>query len=423
MSQIVGASFGLGVVLWGLISCAGLLAMLALLQRTFASAPCLEPAPARAPTGAGSEPEPGAGLSPDSLTVVVPAYNEAANIADCVASILASDPPCSAWRLLVVDDGSSDQTAALAEAAFAARSVASALLPAGPRPQGERWVGKNWACDQANRWLDQAGGSDWVLFLDADVRLEPAALRLALADASRHGTDLLSLAPRLRCSCLAEWLVQPIIASLLGLGFPIQRANDPADPLAFAAGPFMLFRRSSYLAVGGHGAVAAEVVEDLALARAIKGRGLRLRYLLALDQVTLQMYPTFQALWEGWSKNWFLGLDRDVFKALGAGALVVQLFAVPWLLLPFALLLAGQQLLSPLLATPFLSWAPLAVALTGIGLQLAIRLWSRRRFGLPLDWWWLAWLGALVIGAIAPVSVLKTLTGRGWTWRGRSLQA
>jgi hypothetical protein len=225
---------------------------------------------------------------------------------------------------------------------------------------------------------------------------------------------LLTLAPRLTCGCLAEWLVQPIIASLLGLGFPIERANDPRDPLAFAAGPFLLFRSQAYRAIGGHHAVAGEVVEDLALARAIKGQGFRLRYLLGLDWLTLRMYRDLASLWEGWTKNWLLGLDGDVAKALAAGAVVLQLYAVPWLLLPPALLLAWR---SPL---P-LSWLPALAALLAIALQLAIRLWSRRHFGTPLNWWWLAGLGGLLIGAMAPVSVIKTLSGRGWTWRGRSL--
>ncbi len=378
----------------GLLSCCGLAVMLALLERTFAAAPRLQAAAA-------------AELA-TSCTVVVPAYNEADNIADCVRAILASEAPCSTWALLVVDDDSSDGTAALAEAA-AAGDPHFQLLAAGPRPSGERWVGKNWACHRASGAIS----SDWIAFIDADVRVAPGALRAALADAVAEGADLLTLAPRLCCGCLAEWLVQPIIASLLGLGFPIQRANDPADPLAFAAGPFLLFRSQAYRAVGGHRAVAGEVVEDLALARAIKGQGFRLRYLLGLDWLSLRMYRDFAALWEGWTKNWLLGLDRDVAKALGAGAVVVQLYAVPWLLLPPALVLA---------------WlggggAPALVALAAIGLQLAIRLWSRRRFATPLDWWWLAGLGGLVIGAIAPVSVLKTLSGRGWTWRGRSLQS
>jgi hypothetical protein len=368
--------------------------MLALLERTFAAAPRLQAA--------------AAGELATSCTVVVPAYNEADNIADCVRAILASEAPCSTWGLLVVDDDSSDGTAALAEAA-AAGDPRFQLLAAGPRPSGERWVGKNWACHRASGAIS----SDWIAFIDADVRVAPGALRAALADAVAEGADLLTLAPRLCCGCLAEWLVQPIIASLLGLGFPIQRANDPADPLAFAAGPFLLFRSQAYRAVGGHRAVAGEVVEDLALARAIKGQGFRLRYLLGLDWLSLRMYRDFAALWEGWTKNWLLGLDRDVAKALGAGAVVVQLYAVPWLLLPPALMLAwlGGGV------------APALVALGAIGLQLAIRLWSRRRFATPLDWWWLAGLGGLVIGAIAPVSVLKTLSGRGWTWRGRSLQS
>jgi hypothetical protein len=380
----------------GLVSAGGLAVMLALLERSFGAAPRLQPAPAL-----GEYP-----AQASSCAIVVPAYNEADNIGACVRAILASEAPGPHWSLLVVDDDSSDDTAALAQAA-AAGDPRFALLAAGPRPAGERWVGKNWACHRATAGLD----SDWVAFIDADVRVEPGALRAALADAQAHGADLLTLAPRLRCGCLAEWLVQPIIASLLGLGFPIQRANDPADPLAFAAGPFLLFRSQAYRAIGGHAAVAGEVVEDLALARAIKGQGFRLRYLLGLDWLSLRMYRDFASLWEGWTKNWLLGLDRDVAKALGAGALVVQLYAVPWLLLPPALVLAWRW------GAPL----PALAALLGIALQLAIRLWSRRRFGTPLDWWWLAGLGGLVIGAMAPVSVFKTLSGRGWTWRGRSL--
>ncbi len=159
---------------------------------------------------------------------------------------------------------------------------------------------------------------------------KPGTLRRALRQAEADQADLLSLAPRLACSCLAEWMVQPIMASLLGLGFPIQAANDPASEVAFAAGPFMLFRRSAYEQIGGHRSLAAEVVEDLALARRIKGGGYRLRYLLGLDALDLQMYADLASLWEGWSKNWFLGLDSSVAKALAAAAVVVLMFSGPW---------------------------------------------------------------------------------------------
>ena len=435
-----------------LVSCGGLAVMLVALQRVISRAPRLgppsldrplalnpQPIPAVSPRSSGLKPvvttrllsagpltagDGGGGtvFSPDAcgadhaaaevtLAVVVPAYNEQDNIADVVKAVLASHAPCRLWSLLVVDDESSDSTRALALEA-AAGDPRFALLAAGPRPAGERWVGKNWACDVAWRHLqEQLSPPDWLLFIDADLRPDREALRWALADAVSSGADLLSLAPRLRCGCLAEWLVQPIIASLLGLGFPIERANDPEDPLAFAAGPFMLFRRTAYGSVGGHRAVAAEVVEDLALARAIKGRGLRLRYLLATDRLTLRMYRDFGALWEGWSKNWLLGLDGDVLRALAAGGLVVELFTVPWLLAPLGLALCW------LIGSPWL-----LLACTGaIALQWILRRWSRHHFGLPMDHWWLAGLGGLIIGAIAPVSVWRTLTGRGWTWRGRSL--
>ena len=384
-------------------ACLGLLILLAGLQRVFAVAPRLQLLPSQQP------------LPADSLTVVIPAYNEAGNIEVCLSHVLASDPPCGDWRVVVVDDASTDATAALATATAAASGCPPdrfELLQAGPRPTDQRWVGKNWACTQAAEQIQ----SDWLLFIDADVRLQPDALRRALAQAKRDQADLLSLAPRLACTCLAEWMVQPIMASLLGLGFPIEAANDPASPVAFAAGPFMLFRRTAYAQIGGHRALAGEVVEDLALARRIKGEGLRLRYLLGLDVLELSMYSDLAALWEGWSKNWFLGLDSSVSKALGAAAVVVLMFSGPWLLLGSGLVLLQVM---PHHQNWWLALA--ALATLGIVLQLLLRLWSRSQFQVPMRLWWLMGAGGLLVGAIGLTSVWRTLTGRGWTWKGRPL--
>jgi len=419
---------------WALLSLAaaaalGLVILIAGLEQVFARAPRLAELQ-ESGSDASATTSVALALANTTLTVVVPAYNEAANIAACLTSLLGSEDPCGDWQVLLVDDRSSDATLAIAEEAAGACGATEprfSLLDAGPRPVGERWVGKNWACSRA---MEQVV-SEWVLFVDADLRLQPATLRRALAQATMDGADLLSLAPRLSCGCLAEWLVQPIMASLLGLGFPIEAANDPASAVAFAAGPFMLFRRSAYLAIGGHRALAAEVVEDLALARRIKQGGHRLRYLLALDGLELGMYSDFASLWEGWTKNWLLGLDGDAARALAASSVVLLMFSGPWLLAAVAALLAAG--LAPmgfalvgfapvgLLGQRLVLLAALALGLAGIGLQLVLRLWIRRQFQLPISFWWLMGAGGLVVAAIGPVSVWRTLSGRGWTWKGRPL--
>lgn len=383
-------------------SVAALLGLLLALERQLGQAPRLA---ASAPQG-----------WPDTIQamrVVIPAYNEQENIVSCLEALSAALPPDAPVQVLVADDGSTDMTVALAQS-LCDQICGARVISVGPRPEHERWCGKNWPASiaAAQPWAEGDPAHQWILFLDADVRLRPGALAAALTEASRSGSDLLSLAPRLECGCLAEWLVQPIVAALLGLGFPIRRSNDPDDPTAFAAGPFMLFRRSAYDAVGGHRAVADEVVEDLALARRIKGQGLTLRYLLGVDWVDLRMYRSLAALWEGWTKNWFLGLDRDLIKAAGSVAVVLLLFALPWLTLLSALVLflVGAP-------SPALTWA----GLLAVALVFGVRLWSTWRFGTPLRFWWLSWLGAALIALIVPASVWKTITGRGWTWRGRSL--
>ena len=381
-----------------LAGCTGLLILQLGLMRVFAAAPSLQPR---------------LWFPETSLCVVIPAYNEALNIGPCLSSVFRSAPPCRDWRVLVVDDGSTDDTAEQAQATIAALDAHACrfdLLQAGPRPDAERWVGKNWACARAMQQVQ----AEWVLFLDADVRLRPQALQRAMGQAIHDKADLLSLAPRLCCGCLAEWMVQPIMASLLGLGFPIEAANDPDSDVAFAAGPFMLFRRDAYEQIGGHRALAAEGGRS-GLGAADKTTDNR-RYLLGLDAVDLRMYFDLASLWEGWTKNWLLGLDGDPIKALGASAVVVLMFSLPWLLLPASLLLLT-------LMPSHAAWwfASVILSVTAIVQQFLIRRWTRERFDMPITYWWLMGAGGLLVGAIGPVSVWRTLTGRGWTWKGRQL--
>ena len=390
-------------------SCLGLLILWVGLMRVFQQAPQLNPSVPTLPVDA--EVVDGEGIS---LTVVIPAFNESLNIKRSLGSVFQSLPPCGNWHVVVVDDMSTDSTADMAQECAKQMDQLNrfTLIQAGPRPANERWVGKNWACSKAMEQLK----SSWVLFIDADVELRPTALRRALVQAIDERADLFSVAPRLVCTCLAEWMVQPIMASLLGLGFPIVEANNPSSDVAFAAGPFMLFRRSAYDAIGGHRALAGEVVEDLALARTIKTSGFRLRYVLGLDAVDLQMYPNLSALWEGWTKNWFLGLDRNIPKALAAGGVVVLMFASPWILLPTCAVLAVV-----LLGPTVMIVASSLLAAMALVLQIVLRFWIQDRFGVPVRFWWLMGAGGLLVGAIAPVSVWRSITGRGWTWKGRSL--
>ena len=122
--------------------------------------------------------------------------------------------------------------------------------------------------------------SKWVLFIDADVKLYRNCLLEAINVAAYFDYDLLSIAPRLTCSCLAEWAVQPIMASLISIGFPIKEINNETSQMSFASGPFMLFKSNSYREIGGHEGVADKVVEDMALSKKITEKGMKLGYII-----------------------------------------------------------------------------------------------------------------------------------------------
>lgn len=350
---------------------------------------------------------------PDSLpsiSVIIPAYNEAVNITGCLEAVLGNDLPKGArLQVIVADDESTDETEDLAAlAATNDERLEAFTVP--PRPTDQVWLGKNWACAQA---VKKATG-EYVLFLDADVRLEKGAIAQTLTNAKTYQTDLLSCAPKIVCGCFSEWIVQPLIALLIAVGFSFEGVNDPAAPnKSAAAGPFMLFRKAAYDKIGGHASVASNPVEDFALAREIKTNGLTLRYVLGLEVASVRMYRSFGDLWEGWTKNFHVAGGRNVLATFFSAGAIALLFVVPWLGLAIGI---GGLLLGASAAKAILLLAVLAVAL-----QLYMRLSASDVIEQPWRYLWLGWLGGGIVSAIALTSLVKTETGWGWTWRGRSL--
>lgn len=348
-----------------------------------------------------------------SISVIIPAYNEKENIEDCVISVLQSTQlPPTQMEVWVVDDQSTDETLTLAKSLQEKLADPRLKVMLGkPRPTDQVWMGKNWACSQA---VEQAQG-EFLLFIDADLRLKPGAIEAALEEQSREETDLLSLSPALVCGCLAEWLIQPLMFNHLAVCFDFAAVNDPKADAAFAAGMFMLFRRTAYEKLGGHQAVAGEVVEDVELARRVKNAGLKLRYILGSNFVATRMYRSFGAIWEGWTKNLYLGANRRWKQMVYMAVIMLFVYSVPWLGLA---IFSYKFLVNTLGIQDFVT---LVLSCVGILLQYDLRRLGSKIYQLSLEYWWLSGVGGVLMAAIALGSMIKTETGWGWTWRGRSL--
>lgn len=350
-----------------------------------------------------------------TVTIVIPAYNEAENIEGCIEAALASSQlsvTSNRVAVWVVDDQSTDRTLQIAQTLQQELADPRLHILAGsPRPAGEVWVGKNWACHQVAQQLT----SDYLLFIDADVRLKPGAIAAALQSVETEKIDLLTAIPQVVCGCWAEWLVQPVLMQTIMIGFDFQDVNNPDHPNAFGAGMFMLFRRSTYEKLGGHKTVRAEVVEDVELARLVKSSGYKLRLMPAPTWATVRMYRSWAGLWEGWTKNMYQSCDRNFGSILYLVLIMVVIYPLPWLVLGLTLWQSftyGWNMLGNL---------TLSIAVVIITLQFYLRQLGREITQIPLWYWWLGWLGGILVGAIALGSVIKTETGWGWTWRGRQL--
>jgi molybdopterin-guanine dinucleotide biosynthesis protein A len=237
------------------------------------------------------------------VSVVVPARNEEACLGACLASLVAQEGVEK--EVIVVDDASTDGTRALASSIDGVR-----VVDAGERQAG--WGGKSNALWTA---AQQARGR-WLLFTDADTVHAPGSLAAALAEAKENGAALLSYSPGQEVRGLWERAVMPVVFAELAGTYRPADVCDPAKAVAAANGQYLLVEREAYFAVGGHAAVAQNLLEDVELARRMKQSKRHIRFRMAAEAVRTRMYRSFPQLCEGWTKNLALLFPATVGLAL-----------------------------------------------------------------------------------------------------------
>lgn len=331
------------------------------------------------------------------VSILLPARNEALNIAACVHSLLAQNYPD--FELRVLDDNSTDGTSnVLGELT----KVNGRLQVMDGRPLPPGWLGKHWACHQ----LAQAAQGELWLFTDADTLHQPQALREAVAALQTENADLITALPYQEMRSWGERLIVSILPwSILGF-YPLAVAERLGwPPLVMAVGQFMLFRREAYERLGGHEAVRTHIADDIALAQRLVARGGRWRLLDATGRVTCRMYRNFEQAFQGFSKN--------LFAAFGYNA---PLFIAIWFWL--ALVFLGPPLLLAL--WPLGLVASPVLPLTAMGLALALWGVCAWRLRLPIQLLFLYPFSIALTVIIAARSLILTRTGKA-VWKGRWL--
>lgn len=324
------------------------------------------------------------------VSVLLPVRDEQSDVGDCVRSLLVQ--PVA--EILVLDDGSTDATAAravqAAEGDRRVRVLSGREVPAG-------WLGKPHACAQLAAVADPA--SEVFVFVDADVRLAPNAVAAAVAVLDAYDFDLVSPYPRQLAVSVAERLVQPLLQWSWLTFIPLRLAERSHRPsLAAANGQFLVIRRAVYHRAGGHEAVRDEVLDDVALARAVVQAGGRVAIVDGTSLAQCRMYEGWAGVRDGYGKS--------LWSAFGspAGALAVTaLFGVAYLVPPLAALRGSRA------------------GLVGYAAAVAGRLVSARTTGAR------AWPDALAhpasVGAFGYLTLGSLARKRRGTlrWKGRAI--
>ena len=330
-----------------------------------------------------------------AVTAIVPARDEAEVIGRSIGSLLAQDY-LGAFRVILVDDGSSDGTAAIAQAA-AGRDDRLDIIPGSTPPAG--WTGKLWALEQGTRHAGDAPTYLWLT--DADIVHAPDTLSSLVAHAQAKGLTLNSLMARLETGGFAERALIPAFVFFFQMLYPFARVNDPCNRMAAAAGGCLLVNRAAFARAGGHARIAHAIIDDCAMGRVLKEQG-PIRLSLTSRSQSIRPYG-------GW---------REIGMMISRSAYAQLRYSPP-------------LLIGTLLGMALVYLAPPAIALFGHGaarilslatwIMMAIAFQPMLRFYRRSPWWGLALpaIAAFYAGATL-FSAWRHWQGKGGMWKGRA---
>ncbi len=327
-----------------------------------------------------------------AVAVVVPARDEAAWVGRSVGSLLRQDY-AGPLQVVLVDDASTDATAAVARALPQADRLL--VISGTARPSG--WAGKLWAVHQGVARTE----APWLLLTDADIEHDAGHLATLMAQAERSGADMVSEMVALNCTSLAERALIPAFVYLFQLLYPFAWVNDGLRATAAAAGGTVLIRRAALERIGGIAAIGDALIDDVALARAVK-RGGRIWLGHSTQARSIRPYPHAADIWRMVARSAYVQLNRSLLLLAGTVLGLTLLFLLPPLAAIFGHHAARWF--------GFAAWLAMTASFVP----------TLRRFGL----WWL-W--APLLPAIAAFYMAATVGsawdhhfGRGVTWKARS---
>ena len=288
------------------------------------------------------------------VSIIIPARNEEKNVGRCLEAVLQQDYP--SYEIIVCDDQSQDRTAEISSS----YGKKVKLIRGKPLPEG--WIGKSWACHQAV----QIAKGDLLLFLDADVLLQPKALPSAVSLLLKQKAGLVTCFPYQITKTVGEKLLVPVMDWLVLTSVPFRLVNTTTGTtFSIGVGQFMLFTKEAYLHVGGHPAVKTAITEDTELARRMKFLGEKIIVVKSKNLVQCRMYRSFKEAFHGLSRSFYQGARMKPLPYIAAIAFFILIIMSPFVLTFFdrSFAIVFFALISQRIVTAWSSGFPIFTAL------------------------------------------------------------